>query len=146
MTVTRPRIYLCCHTHFNELFTCKFHSKYRIYACRIPLEQCKQFKTGIQIHRSRKVLIGNIKTSVWFCWMKVKKILKDKRNNKVQRSHTRRNPKGTSHWCVCCCTINLWLHDATFGIQACKCSESEAKFLIIFKKFNIQLSGNVFIF
>ena len=42
----------------------------------------------------RKVLIGKINRSIWFCCIKKKKsLMKDKRSNKAQRPHTCQNPK-----------------------------------------------------
>ena len=65
------------HSHFTALLArIILHSKHCICTCPVPLEQCKCFKLilwCVQIHCSRKVLIGKINTSIiWFHCMKKK--------------------------------------------------------------------------
>ncbi|XP_065905377.1 uncharacterized protein [Dysidea avara] len=50
---------------------------------------------NVQKQCLKKVLIWKINTSIWFRWMKNKtsSLIEDKRKDKVQRTHTRQNPK-----------------------------------------------------
>ena len=78
--------------------------------------------------------------------MKKKSLIEDKRNNKLQRPHTRWNPK---RHILLVSAVKLWLYDALFGVQACesgsKAVRQNFEFLLrSLKKFHIQLYENVF--
>ena len=61
-------------------------------ACRV-VQALQNWCCGIWIHCSRKALIGKINTLMWFCCMKKKNLMENKRNNEVWRPHTHWNPK-----------------------------------------------------
>ena len=118
-----PCIYLSCHAHFNMLFTCILHSKYRNCICPLPLEQPKCFKINVMVSKytAQGKFLLEINTSIWFCYMKKKNsLMEDKRNNETQRPHTCRNPKRHISLTV---SLLLWCKIAAvrclFVVQAC---------------------------
>ena len=66
---------------------------------------------------------------------------KEQRGIEAPHSST---PKGTSHWYVCCCAVKLWLYDASFGIQACKCGQAVSE--AVKKNFDFVVSSHLTMF